>query len=91
MSSIAGNIRRPGLGHLSNTDSNDSRPLDIPLKAGDATQATTPMPLSNGDQAAVASDTSDSAEFDVNTNGFQMTQDGFKTRATIGGLHFHLR
>ncbi len=92
MFSIAGSLPRPGCGHLSNTNSNCYRPLDVPPQAGDATQATTSMLLSNSgvlNDASDAPDMSNTAEFDDNTNVFETTQDGFETKATIGGLYFH--
>jgi len=89
MYSIAGSLPRPVPGRLSNTNSNCYRPLAIPLR--DTTQATTSIPLGNGgglDEASGASDMSNMAEFDDNTEEFKMTQDGFETNAAIGGLYF---
>jgi hypothetical protein len=51
------------------------------------------MLLGNGgglENASDASDMSNMAEFDDNINEFKTTQDGFETKATIGGLYFLL-
>jgi len=90
MYSIVGGHLWPGLSHLSNTNPNCFSLLNIPLQV-DTTQATTSMPRGNANglgKAIDASDMSNMAEFEVDTDVFKTTQDGFETEATVGGLYF---
>lgn len=88
MDSITSGHLRLGLGHLSNANSNCFSPLKTPLQ-GETTQTTAPMSLHNGGSGTLdASETSNMTEFEVATDEFETTQDGFETKATIGGLYF---
>ena len=85
---MVGGYLWPGLSHLSNTNPNCFSPLNIPLQ-GDTTQATISMSRGNSSglgKAIDASDMSNIAEFEVDTDEFKTTQDGFETEAMIGGL-----